>query len=195
MGIFSNLGQEKYDRQYSDRQLVDRIYKYFLPYRRLLIWVSVNLLIIAGTSAALPVIVSNGLDVLETGSDATIITYITLAVLIVGLISWGSNWIRRRLMARLVGDVVLTLQSDAFQAAAEHDLSFYDEFSVPCDYYFFGCASVAASKRFYPVDGSELVVAKCQRQFFRSKICSAFGQIMPRRKKYPVRRQFASPYL
>ena len=39
------------------------------------------------------------------------------------------NWARRSLTQRAVGDVVLTLRTQAFRAAAEHDLSFYDQFS------------------------------------------------------------------
>jgi ATP-binding cassette subfamily B protein len=37
--------------------------------------------------------------------------------------------LRRRLIARTVGDVILTLRSAAFRAAAGHDLSFYDKYS------------------------------------------------------------------
>jgi ATP-binding cassette, subfamily B, bacterial len=39
------------------------------------------------------------------------------------------NWARRSLVVRAVGDVVLELRTRAFRAAAEHDLSFYDQFS------------------------------------------------------------------
>ncbi len=39
------------------------------------------------------------------------------------------NWVRRRVTARAVGDVMLALRRRAFAAAAEHDLSFYDEHS------------------------------------------------------------------
>jgi ATP-binding cassette subfamily B protein len=39
------------------------------------------------------------------------------------------NWLRRGLIVRAVGDVVLDMRTRAFRAAAEHDLSFYDQFS------------------------------------------------------------------
>jgi hypothetical protein len=42
---------------------------------------------------------------------------------------WGLNWLRRSLIVRAVGDVVLDMRTRAFRAAAEHDLSFYDQFS------------------------------------------------------------------
>ena len=49
--------------------------------------------------------------------------------MIVGVSLWGFNWARRSLVVRAVGDVVLELRTRAFRAAAEHDLSFYDQFS------------------------------------------------------------------
>ena len=52
-----------------------------------------------------------------------------LALFLVGVGIWGLNWARRALVVRAVGDVVLELRTKAFHAAAEHDLSFYDQFS------------------------------------------------------------------
>ena len=50
-------------------------------------------------------------------------------LLVIAFATWGLNWARRSLVVRAVGDVVLELRSRAFEAAAEHDLSFYDQFS------------------------------------------------------------------
>jgi ATP-binding cassette subfamily B protein len=50
-------------------------------------------------------------------------------VLFLGIFTWLANWLRRRLVVRMVGDSVLSLRNDAFRSAARHDLSFYDEFS------------------------------------------------------------------
>jgi ATP-binding cassette subfamily B protein len=47
----------------------------------------------------------------------------------VGIGLWGLNWLRRSIVVRAVGDVVLDLRTQSFRAAAEHDLSFYDQFS------------------------------------------------------------------
>ncbi len=51
-------------------------------------------------------------------------------VFLAGLTVWLANWGRRRMTVRIVGDIVLKLRTDAFKAAAEHDLSFYDEFAT-----------------------------------------------------------------
>ena len=51
------------------------------------------------------------------------------AIFALGVLIWGANWVRRRLISRAVADVMLELRRDAFIASAEHDLSFYDEFA------------------------------------------------------------------
>ncbi|MFN2233083.1 MAG: ABC transporter transmembrane domain-containing protein, partial [Anaerolineales bacterium] len=129
MGIFSGLAAESYDRHYSDRELVGRINTYFKPHQKKLILVAILLIVIAVTAAAAPVLVSSGLDLLVGKKSTTVVYLLAAAIFLMGLISWGANWIRRRLLARIVGDVVYTLQSDGFRAAAEHDLSFHDDYS------------------------------------------------------------------
>ena len=38
-----------------------------------------------------------------------------------------ANWVRRRAITRVIGDVMLDLRKEAFSATASHDMSFYDE--------------------------------------------------------------------
>jgi ATP-binding cassette subfamily B protein len=129
MGFFAGLNDEKYDRQYSDRALVRRIFEYFKPQSARLMWVSVLIIVLAGVGAALPVVVARMVDLLEEQPSLTAISLVGLAVLSIGIGLWGLNWARRSLVVRAVGDVVLDLRTRAFRAAAEHDLSFYDQFS------------------------------------------------------------------
>jgi ATP-binding cassette subfamily B protein len=129
MGFFSNLDTERYDRQYSDRQLVERMAGYFRPHGRSLFWIFVFVLIISLSGAGMPVVVSGGIDMLKGMLTTLNIALLSGAILLLGIINWGGNWIRRRLVMRVIGDIVLSLRTDAFRASAEHDLSFYDEFS------------------------------------------------------------------
>ena len=130
MAFFSGLASEGYDRQYSDRQLVKRIAGYFGPFRVRLAIVTALVLIIAGAGAATPVIVSQIVTDLQQQVDApSTILFLCGIVFVAGLITWFANWGRRRLVTRAVGNIVLTLRTDAFRAAAEHDLSFYDVYA------------------------------------------------------------------
>ncbi|NUQ38344.1 MAG: ABC transporter ATP-binding protein [Caldilineales bacterium] len=129
MGFFANLDTEGYDREYSDRELIVGMSAYFRPHLRAIFFIALLLSLIAAASAALPIVVSRGVDLIQTDDSPAIITYLFLAVLGSGVIVWGGNWVRRRLTQRVLGDVVLALRAEAFAAAANHDLSFYDKFS------------------------------------------------------------------
>jgi len=129
MGFFAGLNEEKYDRQYTDRDLMRRIVGYFKPQTKRLAAVTVLIVIIAGTGASLPVVVARMVDSLKGEPSFTAISLVGLTVLGIGFGLWGLNWARRSLVVRAVGDVVLDLRTRAFRAAAEHDLSFYDQFS------------------------------------------------------------------
>ncbi len=129
MGFFSGLETEGYDRQYTDRQLVRRVVGYFNPYRWPLVWVVVLLLFIAFAGSATPIIVSRAVTQMAADLTWTQVYLISGLVLLIGLSTWTANLIRRRLSVRIIGDTVLALRTDAFKAAADHDLSFYDEFS------------------------------------------------------------------
>src|SRR5512133_2891396 len=129
MGFFAGLNDEKYDRQYTDRQLTRRILEYFKPQTQRLVIVLGLVVILAVIGAALPVVVARMVDLLKGQPTLGAIGLVSLAVLVIGIGLWGLNWARRSLVVRAVGDVVLDLRTRAFRAAAEHDLSFYDQFS------------------------------------------------------------------
>ncbi|MEN6482175.1 MAG: ABC transporter ATP-binding protein [Anaerolineaceae bacterium] len=129
MGFFAGLIAEKYDRKYTDRELVRRIVKYFQPHLHRLALVVVMVLLVAATSALQPVIVSRGVDMLKSNLTLNNIFLIAGLTLLAGVLSWLGNLINKRLTVRIIADVVMTLSTDAFESAAEHDLSFYDEFS------------------------------------------------------------------
>jgi ATP-binding cassette subfamily B protein len=129
MGFFSGLATEGYDRQYSDRQLVRRMARYFNPYRRRLFKIIGYLILMAVAGASSPLIVSEGVNLLKDNLSLVSIGLISGAILTVDVLNWVANRMRRRLIVSTVADVVMTLRTDAFRAAADHDLSFYDQFS------------------------------------------------------------------
>jgi len=129
MGFFSSLAAEKYDRKYSDRELVARLVKYFLKQKQRLVVIGVMIALMAGIGASLPIIVSRGIDIAGSSPTYLSIGIISGLILSLGVVNWLANWLRRRLTMRTIADVIANLASEAFSASAEHDLSFYDEFS------------------------------------------------------------------
>jgi ATP-binding cassette subfamily B protein len=129
MGFYENLNEEKYDRQYKDKDLLRRIIGSFALVKKRMIVVAALTILMAVIAAMQPIVVSRSLDYLKGSLPLTAIIFITTAVFLIGSVDWGINWIRRSLTVRAVGDVVLDLRTRAFRAAAGHDLSFYDQFS------------------------------------------------------------------
>jgi ATP-binding cassette subfamily B protein len=129
MGFFAGLDDEKYDRQYTDRVLIGRMINYFNTQVKRLVYASITIIVLAVIGAALPVLVSRIVDLIQKQPSPTAIAWVGLALVGVAIGLWGLNWVRRALIVRAVGDVVLEMRTRAFRAAAEHDLSFYDQFS------------------------------------------------------------------
>ncbi|MCC7512392.1 MAG: ABC transporter ATP-binding protein [Anaerolineae bacterium] len=129
MGFFAGLNPEKYDRQYSDRALARRILSYFKSQARRISLVALLVVALSALNAATPVVVGRIVDALEERPALNVIWLIGFAMLALGVLTWGLNWARRSLSVRAVGDVALDLRGRAFRAAADHDLSFYDQFS------------------------------------------------------------------
>lgn len=129
MGLFSGLATEAYDRQYSDRDLVKRIIKYFEPHKRRIAGIVTLLFVVALSGALVPILLSRALDAIGDEISNQQVLLISGLVLLSGLLVWGANWWRRRLSSQAVADVVMQVRLDAFRASASHDLSFYDEYS------------------------------------------------------------------
>ncbi len=128
MGFFRGLDAEAYDRQYTDRHLARRILEYFRPHRRQVGLLAFLIVAISLAGAGQPLVVSRGLDRLIGGRGIGVVLGVSAAVLAFGVFSWAGNWLRRRVTARVVGDIIVALRRDAFEASVLHDLSFFDEF-------------------------------------------------------------------
>ncbi|MGD8624677.1 MAG: ABC transporter ATP-binding protein, partial [Anaerolineae bacterium] len=128
MSVFYGLDTEAYDREYSDRQLLARIFKYFAPHRRRVLAIGALVAGFALVGAVQPIVISRGLDELVKSQRLDIIIGLTVIVLIIGLLNWVFSWLRRRFTVRVIGEVVQTLRYTAFHASVGHDMSFFDEF-------------------------------------------------------------------
>ena len=127
--VLDGLETEAYDRSYGDKELVGRIIGYFRPHARkmLLVGITLTLNSVAGTGG--PILISRAIDTLLKGQTAEVIWLLAGGVLLLGVAAWVFNYARQLLSARVVGDVVLKLREDVFDATVRHDLSFFDEYS------------------------------------------------------------------
>ena len=128
--IMDGLDAEAYDRTYSDRALLNRILSYFRPYLSIMIFVAIMIGLSSIMDAVLPVLIARGIDTVSAESGFQKAGWLLGAILLSGALAWTFNFFRQSYTARTVGDVVLDLRKDAFDAVMTRDLSFYDEFST-----------------------------------------------------------------
>jgi ATP-binding cassette subfamily B protein len=129
MGFFSGLAAEKYDRQYSDRKLLERIFQYFKKQSKYLLIIVVSLIVRAIIEAISPVIVARGLDqVTHKDISNQFIFLLSGIILILGVLGWLTNFLRRRYSARTIAELIRQLSTDAFEASVQQDLSFHDSY-------------------------------------------------------------------
>ncbi len=127
--LMRGLDSEAYDRQYSDRELVGRILRYFRPYRGKIVVIVIAVFLMAGASASVPLLVSAGVDEISGGDKEFLIPLLVTAVFVAGVSIWFLNWIRRRLTSEVVADVILAMRDDAFAVTIRQDMAFFDEYS------------------------------------------------------------------
>jgi ATP-binding cassette subfamily B protein len=133
--IMDGLDAEAYDREYGDRQLLRRILGYFRPHLRVMFLVAGLIGLNSIMDAAFPFLIASSLDRLKGAADLgeTIwqrTVWLIVAIFLSGALSWTFNFFRQKYTARTVGDVVLKLREDAFDAVLARDMSFYDEYST-----------------------------------------------------------------
>ena len=128
--IMDGIEAEGYDRSYSDRELLGRIIDYFRPHLGMMGVVALMIVLDSLMSAALPILVARGIDTLAVDQSWARSLPLLAAILISGALAWTFNFFRQWYTARSVGDVVLELREDAFDAVMARDMSFYDEFAT-----------------------------------------------------------------
>ena len=132
--IMDGLDAEAYDREYTDRQLLRRILGYFRPHLPVMGTIAIMIVLNSLMDAAIPFLIARSLDQLESATDLNVTiwqrtAWLIAAIFISGVLSWTFNFMRQKYTARTVGDVVLKLRQDAFDAVLARDMSFYDEYS------------------------------------------------------------------
>ena len=125
--ILDGLDTEDYDRAYTDRQLIGRLVAYFRPHTRKMALVGVMLTLNSAGATAGPILISAAIDLVRDTPSTLLILLASAGVLLLGAAGWGFNYVRQWFSAQVVGDVVLQLREDVYQATIAHDLSFYDE--------------------------------------------------------------------
>jgi ATP-binding cassette subfamily B protein len=124
MGLLGGLQSDKYDRQYGDAALIGRIWDYMRVHRSELFGIVGAFTAVAVISSWRTVAIAQGVEALATGSN--ILPLLIAALLLSAFVEYALNGLRRWWLARVIGKLVAQMREDAFKAAVNRDLSFYD---------------------------------------------------------------------
>ncbi|MBC7810913.1 MAG: ABC transporter ATP-binding protein, partial [Burkholderiales bacterium] len=127
--IMDGLDAEAYDREYTDGALVKRIISYFRPQLGRMIVVALAVFLSSLVNTLMPIYISASLDQMQVDPTSVNLVLVAVVLVILGVLAWVFNAARQWLTAEAVGNVVLNLRTDAFNAVVERDLSFYDTFA------------------------------------------------------------------
>jgi ABC-type multidrug transport system fused ATPase/permease subunit len=127
--LMDGLDAEAYDRKYKDSDLIARIWKYFKPQAPRLLLTAGIIVLVSVVDTGFPILISRALDQVQADPKNTDLIGITFLITTVSCLWWVFNFFRRRLSTHAVGEVVLKLRQDAFDAVTRRDLSFYDQFA------------------------------------------------------------------
>ncbi|MFL7791513.1 MAG: ABC transporter ATP-binding protein, partial [Anaerolineae bacterium] len=125
--VLDGLDTESYDRSYSDRELMARILGYFRPYAGKMALVALMLTLNSAAGSGMPILIAKVIDAISAGASLNLILLAAGGVLALGVLAWVFNYIQQLSSNQVIGDVVLNLREDVFDATIGLDLSFYDE--------------------------------------------------------------------
>lgn len=122
------LGEEGYDRIYSDRELVSRVVKLFKPHKRQMIIVITFLVLSSITYGLTPFLMSLIIKQLELNSDPFILILFISSTFILNSLGYLFNYVNKRTGNRMVYGVCYNLRRQTNLRVLEQDLSFFDKY-------------------------------------------------------------------
>ncbi|MDE2949700.1 MAG: ABC transporter ATP-binding protein [Chloroflexota bacterium] len=122
--VFGGLQGDSYDRQYSDVYLFKRIGSYMAQHKGLVFLALLGFLVVGAARAARPVIISAAIDELVKHSD--VLGFLFVMLVAIAISEYVCNYGRRRFTVDVIGKVVAEMRKEAFAAAIDRDLAFYD---------------------------------------------------------------------
>ena len=130
MGFHQGLTGELYDRQYSNKALLSRIWDYAKRHRKF-IALMMGTIVLQGCFAALPpLLISKVLDEGVAGiPNETAYTILVATIIFLQVMDFVFYYVVRRLLSRITADMNRDLSVDAFAASIEQDLAFHDRLS------------------------------------------------------------------
>jgi len=120
-----------------DQKIVNRLLKYLKDYKRLFALAALGMLGFTLSSLAMPYLITMAIDGPITHGNLTgwnisspSLMLIFIAFISVGLVNWGSQWLRMLTMAYIGRGILFTLRTQMFNHLQKLSMSFYDRHEV-----------------------------------------------------------------
>ena len=129
--VLHGLDKESYDKKYSDLYLLRRLLGYFTVKWKYFLMIIITLFLASVSNSVVPAVISIGLDEIDsTDSFGTLVATIIVLLVSFYILAFIFNYLTQSRSGRLVGDVIVTLRMDMFNALMNRDIGFYDKTST-----------------------------------------------------------------
>jgi len=122
-----SLSAEKYDKNYGEREIVNRIVHYLLNHKRYLIYVIIFSLSSALISILIPVIMAIGFEELFTNKSLDIILFAASGYLIFLILEWILTYNSQVNSQKLQANVTYDLRKELYSRINRHEIAFFDQ--------------------------------------------------------------------
>ena len=130
MAFYAGLDSETYDRQYSNKALLSRIWSNARAYKKQIIVILIAIFLQGSIGALPPLLISKVLDEGIAGvPDRSVFYLLAGLVIIVEVLGFVFYYVNHRLLARVIADINRDLSTDAFAASMRQDMAFHDRYS------------------------------------------------------------------
>jgi len=127
MGLYRAISDEKYEREYSDRELLTRYIRRVNPFKRSIFLISLFILITTIADITIPLIVGVAVDNLESiNPDLVFVICLGIIYLILQSIIWITFALRRIEIGNFIPYFLEKIRMDIFDKLQEQDMSFFD---------------------------------------------------------------------
>ncbi|MGI6250456.1 MAG: ABC transporter ATP-binding protein [Anaerolineaceae bacterium] len=130
MAFHQGLAGESYDRQYSNKELLHRIWDYAKPHKLRLVFLLLLTVFYGASGAMPPYLVSRVLDESRAAhTNQTTLTWLVIVVIVIEISAFVFYHFMQRTRSRVIADMLRDLSSDALAASMRQDLVFHDTYS------------------------------------------------------------------
>ena len=128
--MWYGLEAEEYQKEYKDKDLLKRIFKYFRPYRKEFAIVTFFLTLSSLTYASIPILISIAITSLGANLEPIYIISVVALIFCLNFLGWIFSYFRQKFTAVIIGNIVLDVRQSANAAVIDRDLSFFDKYPI-----------------------------------------------------------------